>query len=184
MYTIYIDTHYINLVLALFKDNQIIDKKVLESNLHSKYTVSLLKDLLNDNNILVDDLKQIIVINGPGSFTGVRIGIVIAKILGFTKNIPIKTLSYLEAMALNYDGDVLVGLKDKNGSFIGQFDIDKELIGDYFYLSNKELDSFDKEIKYDSTIDLVKVFNYVKNKDSVLPHLLKPLYIKKLEVGK
>jgi len=149
MYTIYIDTHFINLVIALFKDNVLLEKKEFESGKHSECTINLLNELLNNKNISINDLSEIIVINGPGSFTGVRIGIVIAKIIGYTKNVKIKTLSYLEAMSLNYDNDVILGMKDRNGVFVGEFDKSHNLLKDYYYLSNKEFENFDKSVILD-----------------------------------
>ncbi|MBE6154337.1 MAG: tRNA (adenosine(37)-N6)-threonylcarbamoyltransferase complex dimerization subunit type 1 TsaB [Firmicutes bacterium] len=184
MYSLYIDTHYIELVLALFKNEKIVCIKKLESNKHSENTINLLNELLIENNITVDNLKEIIVINGPGSFTGVRIGVVIAKIIGYTKNINIKALSYLEAVSLNYDKDVIVGLKDRNGIFIGEFDKEHNLVDDYYYLSNKEFESFDKNIIIDDVVDILKVINYMKDKEVINPHLLKPLYVKRIEVEK
>lgn len=183
MYTIYIDTHFVNLVLALFKDGEIVEKKVLDSNKHSENTIPLFSKLLEDNHITVDDIKGIIVINGPGSFTGVRIGIVLAKILAYTKNIPVKSISYLQAMALNYEADVVVGLKDRNGVFIGEFNKNHELLKDYCYLSNKEMENFSSDIVLDEDVDLLKIYRYVEEKESEEPHLLKPLYVKKIEVG-
>ena len=184
MYTLYIDTHCEKLVLALLLNEKVLDTKELESNLHSKNTVLLLQELLNSNKITIDDLGLIIVINGPGSFTGVRIGIVMAKIIGYTKNIPIKSISYLEAMSLSFDVDCFVGIKDRNGCFIGNFNKNHELVQDYFYLKNDELASFKQKIIIDAEVDLVKIYDSIKNKKVISPHLLTPLYVKKLEVLK
>ena len=57
MYGLYIDTHYKELVLALYKDGNILDKRVLNSNKHSENTLNLLNLLLNSNNLKVDDLS-------------------------------------------------------------------------------------------------------------------------------
>lgn len=184
MYSLYIDTHFTDLVLALLNENGIVDKKVMLSNKHSEYTINLLNDLLNDNNIDFNDIKEVIVINGPGSFTGVRIGIVIAKIIGYTKNISIKTLSYLEALSLKYDNEVIVGLKDKNGVFIGEFNGKHELLRDYYYLSNSEFLKLNKEVIIEDDIDLFAIYNYMKAEDAINPHLVTPLYVKKIEVQK
>lgn len=184
MYTLYIDTHFVKLVIALFKDDILLGEKILESNLHSENTISLLDDLLKEFSIKAKDLNEVIVVTGPGSFTGVRIGVVIAKTLGFCLNIPIKSISYLEAMALNYDDDVIVGIKDRNGVFIGEFTEDKTLLNDYYYLTNKEFETFNKNIILDDNVDLIEVIKYLKHKESVHPHLLKPLYVKRIEVMK
>ena len=179
MYTLYIDTHFVNLVLAIFKDDDIIVKKSLDSNFISKDTIPLIKECLDECNLNVNDISEIIVISGPGSFTGVRIGIVIAKIFGYTLNINIKALSYLEALSLNYDKEVIIGVKDRNGAFIGEFDSNHNLMKDYYYLSNKDLND---NIIFEDNVDLKKVKLFVKNKSGVNPHSLVPLYVKKIEV--
>lgn len=178
MYTLYIDTHYTPLVIALYKDNEVIEIKELNSNLISEDTIPIIIKVLEECNIKVNDLQEIIVISGPGSFTGVRIGIVISKILSYTLNIPVKSLSYLEAMSLNYNYPVSVGIKDRNGVFVGEFSNNSI---NYYYIKNNELE--DKDIIFDTTIDLIKVKKYMKDKESINPHNLVPLYIKNLEVN-
>lgn len=181
MYTLYIDTHFADLVLAIFKDDEILCEKKVNSNFTSESTIPLLKEVLDESNLELKDLKEIIVISGPGSFTGVRIGIVIAKIIAYSLNISVKTLSYLEAMALEYDYDVKVGIKDRNGAFIGEFDSKHNLVRDYYYLKNEELIS-KSDIIFDNEVDLKKIKLFVKDKKCVLPHSLVPLYVKKIEV--
>ena len=182
MMELYIDTHYTDLVIALLKNNKLIDKRVINSNKHSINTVTLLNEILKSNNIGIDDINLIIVINGPGSFTGVRIGVVIAKTIGYTKNISVKAISYLQALALNYNKEVIVGIRDRNGVFGGKFNKEHELIEDYFYLTNKEVESYKEEIIYSDLVDIEKVAMFLKNKDNINPHLLKPLYVKRIEV--
>ena len=182
MFELFIDTHYQELVLVLFKDGKIFDKKIRKDGKHSEYFISLLQELLEQNSVTFDDLSGIIVINGPGSFTGVRIGVVVAKMISYSKNIPLKALSYLQALDLEYDGEVFVGITDKNGVYVGRFNQDHELIGDYFYLSNKDWKNYKESILVDGNIDLNKVYLYMKKQDTIEPHLLKPIYIKKIEV--
>lgn len=184
MYTLYIDTHFINLVVGLFKDDKLLEKLCLESNSHSINTINLIKEIMDNNKISVDDIKEIIVINGPGSFTGVRIGIVIAKMFGYTKNIVIKEISYSQALALNYDESVVVGIKDYNGIFGAEFDSNHNLINDYFYINNRDMSNYQGNIKLEENVDLNKVYQFLKTKDGISPHTLKPLYVKKIEVDK
>lgn len=184
MYTLFIDTHYIKLHLALFKENLIIDGIIKEDGKHSEYLVNSIEILLNKNNIQFDDLKTIIVINGPGSFTGVRLGVVVAKLISYNKHIPLKEISYLQALSLKYDKDICLGIKDKNGVYAGEFNSKHELIGDYFYLNNKDVSNFNKKIIIDDDINLDMVFKYMSNKLAINPHLAKPIYIKKIEVDK
>ncbi len=180
--TLYIDTHYIDLVVALLKDNKLIDKRVINSNKHSVNTVNLINKILLDNKVNIDQIKEIIVINGPGSFTGVRIGVVIAKSIGYAKNVSVKEISYLQALSLNYDKDVILGIKDRNGVFGGKFNNKHELMEDYFYLDNKDLENYKDKIIFDEQVDIERVSLFLENKESINPHLLKPLYIKRIEV--
>lgn len=182
MYELFIDTHYQELVLVLFKDGRIFDKRMKKDGKHSEYFIPLLQELLEQNSVTFDDLSGVIVINGPGSFTGVRIGVVVAKMISYSKNIPLKALSYLQALDLEYDREVLIGITDRNGVYVGRFNQDHELMGDYFYLSNKDWENFGESILVDGNIDLNKVYLYMKKQDTIEPHLLKPIYIKKIEV--
>ena len=182
MYTLYIDTHFVDLVLSLFKDEKIVETIKIENANHSDIAISLLDKLLKSHNLTIDDLNSIIVINGPGSFTGVRIGIVIAKIIGYTKNIPVKAISYLQALSLNYQQEVYVGLKDRNGIYIGHFNSKHELLEDYCYLSNKEYEAFNHQVVLESDVNLNALYEFAKTIPESSIHSLKPLYIKKIEV--
>ena len=182
MYTLYIDTHDKDITFVLFKDDNILKEKKKESTKHSLYAIPLLQELLAETHITIDQISLIIVINGPGSFTGVRIGCVIAKIISYTKNIPLKTLSYLQALSLSFTEEVYLGISDKNGTFVGKFDKEHHLIDEYFYLSRQAQQSCSYPIIQPSNLDLKKVYTYMSAQPNINPHLLKPLYVKKLEV--
>ncbi len=181
MYCLYIDSHLENLVIALLLDGKLLEEKTITQAKHSEIIVNLIAEILSHNKISVDALKEIIVINGPGSFTGVRIGVVIAKIMGYTKNIKLKPISFLQAGALNYDIPITLGIEDKNGVFIGSFNEEHKLINDYSYINNNERKNKDIIIIKDK-INIEKVYEYLKTQEPVSPHMLKPLYVKKLEV--
>ena len=182
MYTLFIDTHYTRLQLVLFKDGKVFDERIKREGKHSECLVPLLQDLLEKNEITFKELSGIMVVNGPGSFTGVRIGVVVAKMISYCKNIPVKALSYLQALDLSYDREVLVGITDKNGVYVGKFNASHELIGDYYYLRKKEYEEFQEKIELDGILDLNKVYLYMKTQNAIYPHLLKPIYVKKVEV--
>ena len=182
MYILFIDTHYTRLQLVLFKDGVFYDERIKENGKHSEYLIPLLRDLFEKNKITFDELSGIIVVNGPGSFTGVRLGVVVAKMIGYNKHIPIKAISYLQAVALKYDQDVYLGIRDKNGVFVGHFDKNHECQGDYYYLTNQEFEQNEDKIIIDEKINLDMVYQYMANQKEVHPHLLKPIYVKKIEV--
>lgn len=100
MLAIAIDSSQDICTLALGKDGQLI------SEYHFFHKMNLLKrivpdidDLLSDAGYSVRDLECIIISLGPGSFTGLRIGVTIAKSLAFVLNKPIVGIGTLDAIA-------------------------------------------------------------------------------------
>lgn len=77
---------------------------------HSVRVMPAIKTLMNECSIKPGDLSKIVVAEGPGSYTGVRIGVTIAKTLAWTLNIPMSGVSSLEVAAASagryFDGYV------------------------------------------------------------------------------
>lgn len=190
MYTLFIDTHFTNVTLILYKDGKLVNKFVLESNQsHSLITMPAIKELLEKEKLDIKNVGEIIVVNGPGSFTGVRIGVTIAKTIAYTLNIPIKAITTLEVLSSNIETeqDKIVAFNDRNGYFIGFFDKDNQLIKDYTYITNVEYKEFkNNNFVYDNflEIDYQKVYDFSKSKKHINPHLVNPIYVKKIEVQK
>ncbi len=190
MYTLLIDTHMANVILVLFKNGK-IQKQINEVSFqsHSVITMPLLKELLENAKISVRDLNDIIVINGPGSFTGVRIGVTIAKTISYCLNTSIRAISSLEALvaSLPQKGAKNVAINDKNGYFVAKFDDCNRLLEEYQYISNKDYITYKKEndvIDSFNNIDYEKVYLFAHTKEALNPHLVNPLYVKKIEVQK
>ena len=72
---------------------------------HSQTLMPMLEQLLSSTRIKISDLDAIAVNAGPGSFTGVRIGVAAVKGLAFADNLPCIPVSTLESMAYNCLGD-------------------------------------------------------------------------------
>ena len=56
-------------------------------------TLELLQKFLKSNKISPKQLKKIVVCSGPGSFTGIRVGISLAQAMGFALNIPVSAVA-------------------------------------------------------------------------------------------
>ena len=182
MYTLFISTFNELITIGLLKDGKQIDIIEKKSNRnHSEFTVPMIETILKNNNINTNYLNDIIVVNGPGSFTGVRIGVTIAKTLAYTLDISIKTITSLEAFAVSHDSkdNKLVNIADLKGKYIGYFNKNNEMLTNYIYLNNIEDKS--KYIIKDNKLDLEKIYNYLKNKDNMNPHLVNPIYIKGID---
>ena len=191
MISLFIDTHDKDINIVLYKDGAILDKNIKESERHhSDFIMPMLKEILDRNELTVHDINEIYVVNGPGSFTGVRLGVTIAKTLAFTLNVPIKTITSLEMYAIseNTTEDKLVIIDDLKGVFGAKFDKDNNIIDEYFYKSNDEyksyLDNQDKYTIVNNNIDFNKVYEYMKTKEEITPHKVNPIYIKMIEANK
>ena len=179
MYTLFIDTHLWDILIYLLKDGKIVDKElVINKKNNSEYIFpSIVK--------VIDGIKldEIVVVNGPGSFTGVRLGVTIAKTLAYTLNIPIKTVTALECMAIS-NNTYKVAFSDSNGYYVGNFDESFNLIEDYSYLKNQDFSTLNRNNDYylNYNIDVEKIYAFLKNRKSINPHQVKPVYIKKIGV--
>ena len=189
MYSLLIDTHDKNLLIALYKDDKVLDKEINDTSNHASKCMPIINDILVRNNIDVHALNEIIVVIGPGSFTGVRIGATIGKMLAYNLNIPIKTITSLDMYAISntHDTNKLVLIRDLKGSYGAYYTSDNKIIDEAFYKSTDSLNEYlkDKE-QYiiDNVIDLDKVKEFVNKTEPINPHKVNPIYIKEIEANK
>lgn len=187
MYSLFVDTHDIEIIIGLYKDGKIVDSSTKSSpRHHSEIMMPTIREILKNNGLNVHDLNEIIVVNGPGSFTGVRLGVTIAKTLSYTLNIPIKTITSLEVIMISSRANLPI-IRDVKGVFGGVFK-NNCLVGEYFYKSNQEFAEFIKENNYQVEesykIDFNKVYEFAKTKEPLNPHAVNALYIKVIEALK
>lgn len=180
MKTLYIDTHMFDIHMLLFNDTELIkEEHVYGEKYNSTFLIPTLEKVLENNTF-----DQIIVINGPGSFTGVRLGITIAKTLAYTMNKEIKVISYFDAMDYSLDDDSYTfAISDGNGYYVASYECGK-IVDKPVYLNNKDYLEYsdDKKIETDVVIDYKKILNKVKDITPVNPHSVKPIYIKLIGV--
>lgn len=100
MKTLVVDTATSYLSLSLFEGAQAVANVTLRSSRqHGEALVQVINDTLNHLAWRPDDIEQIIVGVGPGSYTGIRIGVTMAKVWATTLNVPIIQVSSLSLMA-------------------------------------------------------------------------------------
>lgn len=96
MITLCMDTSHTWLVIGLIKDNQVIGK--VQEKCWKKQSEELfprLTALMNDCHLQPEDIDQIVISKGPGSYTGVRIAMTVAKVFCAMADKPIYTVSTL-----------------------------------------------------------------------------------------
>ncbi|MBQ8000524.1 MAG: tRNA (adenosine(37)-N6)-threonylcarbamoyltransferase complex dimerization subunit type 1 TsaB [Ruminococcus sp.] len=88
--------------VALFEDAKLVGEFFVNTDFtHSRTLVPMIDNLLSVTGKTVSDIELIAVSNGPGSFTGVRIGVSVAKGIAFPDDLPCVAVSTLESMAYN-----------------------------------------------------------------------------------
>ena len=112
--------------MAISQDGVVIDFIEKDTNLnHSQTGMPLCKEILDKNNLTLNDIDGFAVVVGPGSFTGLRIGIAIAKGFAFSLNKPLYGISSLKcvAKAESKEGKICALIKAREDDyFYGLFD--------------------------------------------------------------
>ncbi|HSX48739.1 MAG TPA: tRNA (adenosine(37)-N6)-threonylcarbamoyltransferase complex dimerization subunit type 1 TsaB [Candidatus Saccharimonadales bacterium] len=83
---LYIDTSEREKIIIGIDDEK-FEKKVVERS--SQLLLPFIDEILKKKKKNFKDIKEIEINTGPGSFTGLRIGVAIANTLGFVLNIPV-----------------------------------------------------------------------------------------------
>jgi tRNA threonylcarbamoyladenosine biosynthesis protein TsaB len=126
MITLAMDTSHVFLVLALIRDDALLDsveKKCWKRQ--SEEIFPCLMDLMERNHLKPDDIDQMVITEGPGSYTGVRIAMTVAKVFCVMKNKPLYTLGTLQLFGGKNDGRVILDARGhrvytavlKNGAY-------------------------------------------------------------------
>lgn len=94
--------------VAILNDTDLLGEYVLNNKReHSIVLMPMIEDLLKDCNLTIDDIDGYVVSKGPGSFTGLRIGMATVKGLSFGSGKPYVSISSLDALAyslISFDG--------------------------------------------------------------------------------
>lgn len=100
--------------IAVQAHGKILARHELSEQKHSAMILPMVRELLANADVTLDDLDAIVVGVGPGGFTGVRLAVAVAQGLAFAMNKPVLAHSSLEAMAVAafVQGalDVIVGM--------------------------------------------------------------------------
>ena len=121
--------------VALLEDENVLDEINLDSGLtHSENLMPLVKEILEKNKIELKDINLIGVDVGPGSFTGIRIGVASVKAMAEVWRISVASITSLETLARNVETqNTIVSLIDarNNQVYMGIFDNNYNKIEEY-----------------------------------------------------
>ena len=201
---LYIDTSSSYLYTGILENGKIVVeiKKEYDHEL-SRTALPEIVSMFENNAIEPKEINKIIVVNGPGSFTGIRIGITIAKVYAWSLKVPITTITSLEAMAASSKNDMIrIPIIDARRGYCYASIIDQNdnFILKPIYIKYEELKEKLKEIKeykiitndkdkveisaskwepYDPNIE--EIVEKYKYKKEVNPHAINPEYLKLTE---
>lgn len=198
MISLFIDTSLENVSISTIKDGHIL--AVIQKcipNMHSVYATSFVKQVLDDSKIDANMVDKIMVVTGPGSFTGLRIGVTIAKTYGYLIKKEITPISSLKMLAISSEHKgVIMSIipANKSSYYVGIYDSEYNLLIDE--MNVKDVDVIKLIEKYNPYIvgvntsiigkykinkqelDIEKIVKYYMDKETVNYFKLVPDYKK------
>ena len=101
-----IDTSTTHSSCSVMEDNNIVgDFSINQSMSHNEILLVMVDEMLKKLNIDIEDIDLFVAVTGPGSFTGIRIGVTVVKALAMALNKPIVAVNTLEALSFGVFSD-------------------------------------------------------------------------------
>jgi len=203
MKILYLDTSSNYLYAGVVSNDRLLREIKLQLDKElSIFTLPKIKQLLEDAYVKPTEIDKIIVTNGPGSFTGIRIGMTIAKTFCWALNIPLITITSLEAMSLSvitdkkyfvpiidarrnyvysaiYSSDYSPILKNQHIKIEELENHLKKIENQFVIITNDQIEIAGAKLPYNP--DILKIVMHFKSRKPVDPHIAEPEYLKKTE---
>lgn len=192
MVTILLDSSNTNLSVGIAKDNNLLDYISYEAwQRQSEYMIVELNKLLEKHNIKKEDITDVIVAKGPGSYTGVRIAITIAKTITVALDAKLYAVSSLRVQK---DGTVpsicLINARS-NRSYVGVYQNQEVLLNDCIMKNDEVMKYIEDHPDYSVCGDtkylniqgiesntMKEMLDLKDSLESINPLSLKPVYMK------
>lgn len=200
MISLFLDTSCQVMTIAIYKGKNPLQVYQEENcNDLSVKLIPKIKEIIEGLQLYVTDIEKIFVVNGPGSFTGIRIGLTAAKILAWSLNIPIVPISELEFLATTNGTKYIAPMIDarREAVYAGLYTSDLKPILEDTYILREEfiekIKEYEKEITFVSMddfaslhvilpkVNVTKIIEKYIDRVGVEVHTLVPNYLKKTE---
>lgn len=192
MITLCMDTSHVFLALSLMENGKVIAKVQKDCWKHqSEEIFPELQKLMDETGKVPEDIGEIVISKGPGSYTGVRIAMTIAKVFCTQKKIPLATVGTLQLYAGKKETVVVLDARGnrsyvcafKNGKPAGELRVmpndeakayceGKEVVGNGSLIGRSDVWPDIAE----NFLALKDVYEYAPN-----PHTVVPVYMKSIE---
>ena len=141
-------------------NGELIDEKIILSDkyVHGEQLHILIEGLLKKNDISFKNLDGVGIASGPGSFTGLRIGVSTAKGIAFAINKPLISVNTVEVMMENYE----MTNKESNSIYFPMIDARRDEVYTAGYNTKKEIVyPLDAKIIDQSFLDSLSEFEHI-----------------------
>lgn len=173
MYSLLLDSSNILLAVGIAKDDKLIDSISYECwQRQSEYMIKEIDNILKKNDVNPKNIDEVIVTLGPGSFTGLRIALTIAKIFGVALNIKIHAISSLEILKDDDKPSICLMNARSNRSYIGVYKNKDVILEDTIFTNEEVLKYIDDHKEYSICGD-VEYLGLTKNYGNIFNNMLK-----------
>ena len=192
MVTILVDSSNTNLSVGLARDNLILESISYEAwQRQSEYMIPEVSNLLEKYSICKEDIKEVVVAIGPGSYTGVRIAITIAKTIATVLDAKLYPVSSLRVQKDCKNPSICLINARSGRSYIGVYEDKKTILEDQI-MRNEDVLKYIQEhpsysvcgntdylgIKGVEPNNIKEMLELKNSLNSVNPLSLKPVYMK------
>ena len=192
-YYLLLDSSNTSLTVGLAKKDCLIDSISYEAwQCQSEHMIPEINKILEKHNVGKDDLDGVIVAIGPGSYTGVRISLTIAKVIGVALAIDIYPVSSLQILKNGNKPSICLENARSNRSYIGVYENEKCILADQIMTNDEVREYITKHPDYgvcgqtnylgiegyqsDMSVEMLSLLKHLKpSGDS---RALKPVYLK------
>ena len=192
-YYVLLDSSNTSLTVGLANEDRLIDSTSYEAwQTQSEHMIPELAALLEKNSIDKNDIAGVVVTVGPGSYTGVRIAITIAKVMAVALNIPVYPVSALQILKNDKKPSICLINARSNRSYIGVYENEKCILSDQIFTNDQVREYINEHKDYCvcGSTKYLGIDGYISDvaleMTSLLKHLtpcedaraLKPVYLK------
>ena len=163
-------------VCLFFSNEKYFESKINLKNSHSEKIFSSINYVLNTAGIDINEIGEIAVSSGPGSFTGLRIGMSAAKGLALGSNLPITPVPTFEAIALQVkeyfkiNAEISIAERvNSDESYFAKVKLCKEKIDFIIPLQVKKIDKLKETIGKEPIITNISLDEKIINNNLIIP---------------
>ena len=192
MVTILLDSSNTNLSVGIARDNLLLESISYEAwQQQSEFMIPELNKLLEKYNVKKEEIGDVIVAKGPGSYTGVRIAITIAKTIAVALNTKLYAVSSLKTQKDGKNPSICLINARSGRSYMGVVEGSKTILEDQIMKNDEVLKYIDEhpsysvcgDVKYlglvgKETNNIVEMLDLKDSLEAINPLSLKPVYMK------